>query len=145
MNKSNIPVIVEVESTQTFPETGSDTIKMQCFGTFELLDSGFLLAYKEENEEGLQGVSTTLHGKNDSISMLRTGDCHWEVRFSKGHCHESDYHTAYGKMETEVTTEKIEENFSKEGGTLFLEYTLKIQGGSKGKVIFNLKVTPTQS
>lgn len=136
MKKVNICV----ESTQHAPDGAVDTLATTHQGQWDTTDGDFLLTYLEDDTTGLLGTTTTLRYKQNTLSLLRTGALHWEVCFSPTTpCH-ALYKTAYGNLDTVVTTEKVHCDIGETGGQILVDYTLEIQGGDPIKVIFKVDV-----
>lgn len=132
-------VNIRVESTQHAPDGEVDTLESTHQGQFHALDGDFLLTYQED-DAGLLGTTTTLRYKQNTLSLLRTGALHWEVCFSPSTpCH-ALYKTAYGNLDTVVTTQKVRCDIGETGGQIQVDYTLVIQGGDPIKVIFKVDV-----
>lgn len=130
---------ITIKSQQTNEQGEVEEFLQHTQGTLQLWDDGFLLTYQEEKGTGLQG-STSLRYKESTLSLVRTGEVHWENRFdTRNPCH-SAYHTAYGDFETQVNTQIIDCDMREEGGQINVEYLLELQGGSPTKVIFHVEV-----
>lgn len=139
MNTTNqIPVIIHVESTQTYEDMGSDKITQTYFGTLQLTEGGYHLTYEEKSAD--MNVTTTLTMKNTKLIMTRSGECQMEMVFSQGTTEHSPYTTPYGELNMVVHTTSLKSNISSQGGTIHLEYTLSLSHSTPGNVIFKLSI-----
>lgn len=135
-----ISIHVQGSSTQSFPDTPEDTITFHGHGALYFKENAFSLSYEEKTEEGYSGTKTTISKENEILSLSRQGNTRWELQFLPEKPFAAVYSTPYGDFHTIVTTKKVEENISTQGGTIHLEYLLELQGGAPGKVIFDLEV-----
>ncbi len=104
-----------------------DTIELVTEGKFYKKSRAYYLVYDESEISGMEGFTTTLKIEQNKVIMKRFGPSNSNLIFEKGIKHKSDYHTAYGDMDIEVLTNKIDININDTGkGSINLEYKLNI-------------------
>ena len=95
---------------------------------YERNGSTYLL-YKETEMSGLEGCTTSLKVKGDTVRMKRHGamlPIDTVMEFQKGKRYEGMYETPYGAFEMEILTNSVDNRL--EEGVLDIDYAISLKG-----------------
>lgn len=122
---------LKITGTQITPDGEKDTIELMTEGKYYKKNDCIFLVYDESEISGMEGSTTTLKIGKGQIMMKRFGSSESKLIFEKGIRHKTMYGTAYGNMEMEVTTSKIDIEADEEGlKRLDLCYRLNVCGNA---------------
>lgn len=124
-------------------ETGDENIEMITEGKLYEKDNALFLEYDESEMSGLEGCSTTLVFKGDTVSMRRKGDVSSieEIIFEKGKRFSSQYETPFGLFALEVLTNGIKKELNEEGyGKVDIDYHISLDGFIDGRNELKIEV-----
>ena len=76
----------------------------------------------------MEGTTTTLNIKNDSMILERLGSTTTNMEFKEGEVAISLYNTPYGMMDLNVDTKKLDIDIDDNGGVIYSKYILGVQG-----------------
>ncbi|MBS4537014.1 DUF1934 domain-containing protein [Clostridium sp. D2Q-11] len=120
-------VMVKILGTQKTDDGESNKIELTTEGKFYKKNNFYYVVYDETEISGMEGSTTTLKIKDDEVWMKRFGQNNSKLSFKKGDRYNTEYTTAYGNLNMEVTTQKVNVDISDEGkGDLSLKYRLII-------------------
>ena len=112
--------------------TGSSDEQVMEFVTegqlYERNGSTYLL-YKETEMSGLEGCTTSLKVKGDTVRMKRYGavlPIDTVMEFQKGKRYEGLYETPYGSFEMEILTNSVDNRLDE--GVLDIDYAISLKG-----------------
>lgn len=94
-------------------------------------DGQFSLSYDESELTGMEGSVTSVNfnvGEPTLVSLLRSGAYRMAMVFEQGKRHICTYQTPYMPIELAVTTRKLENTLTENGGHLYAEYTIDAGG-----------------
>ena len=118
-------VLLTIKGTQT--EGGlSELIEFVTEGRFVREADGYLLEYDESELSGTDGCTTRLIIKDDSVTLLRSGDTGTHMFFSQGSVCESNISTPFGTLRLNVFALRVESKLNDHDGRLCLEYELNM-------------------
>ncbi len=119
-------VLIRVKSIQ---RDGNDVNETEIItrGTFEKIDSGYLLKYNETDETGYDGAHTSLKILNGSkIELLRTGSVSSELTIEEGKKNYCHYGTPYGDLVVGVQGRRVESRLTDVGGQAKASYVMDV-------------------
>ena len=76
----------------------------------------------------MEGTTTTLNIKEDSMILERLGSTTTNMEFKEGQTAISLYNTPYGVMDLNVDTKKLDIDIDENGGVIYSKYILGVQG-----------------
>lgn len=115
-----------------------DVIEVTTPGEF-CFDDEIVATYKETELSGMEGTTTVLKIRDNSVELLRIGTTESRMKFKLGEADVSLYKTPYGALEVTVVTNKLIVNVDENGGEIFIAYEMVI--GDQPGYSTNLKVT----
>ncbi|MGF7183970.1 uncharacterized beta-barrel protein YwiB (DUF1934 family) [Desulfitispora alkaliphila] len=121
-------VIVEIEGRQRASEEGGeDVISYSTTGELYKKDSCYYLVYKEGDNTGMDGATTKLKVDEGRVELKRIGPGGIKQRFQKDKLEHSLYKTPQGNFPLGVLPSKVEADLTDKGGSINLEYELKVE------------------
>ncbi len=97
------------------------------------------ISYKTASEGAATETAMELYGS--SVRLIRSGAVESNILFEAGKSHASLYRIPPFSFDMSVKTTRLENNLAHRGGSLILEYEMKI-GGAKKLCFMHLSVTP---
>ena len=107
-------------------------------------DDCVLLRYEESEISGMEGSSTSIELRKNSVSMVRTGDTSVTMHFEKGKQYFSQYQTPYGAMSISVFGNEVYHNVNARGGKVRLDYLIDMDGMQSFENSFSVDVKVKQ-
>ncbi|MGN0612542.1 MAG: DUF1934 domain-containing protein [Porcipelethomonas sp.] len=133
--------IITMKSIQAIYDEKTET-ELVTKGNFRIENDTFYISYEDSEATGFEGSVTEIAVTGSRFaSVIRKGssssDLIVEVN-KKHHCH---YETPYGGMDIGVYTHSIGNRLDKNGGELYLKYTLDINAGymSDNEILINVR------
>lgn len=119
--------IISVSSSQS--EDGKEEpISVVTPGLFYIKNETYYVRYEETEISGMDGTTTTLKIKPDSLIMIRKGTTNAKMEFKKGLDNVSMYDTPYGTLQITTHTKVADICVNEEGGSVHIEYDMDISG-----------------
>ena len=106
----------------------NEAIEVVTPGKFIITEDGFKAVYEESKLSGMEGTTTTLNIKEDSMILERLGSTTTNMEFKEGQTAISLYNTPYGVMDLNVDTKKLDIDIDENGGVIYSKYILGVQG-----------------
>lgn len=118
-------VIISIKTEQTVGDS-TDTIEFTTDGRFGIKDGSYFISYEESKLLEVDGdVKTTLYIKSDdSVVMQRNGAYSSRMVIEKGVRNNCFYVTPMGELSLGIFGEKVKTNFSENGGSIDMNYTI---------------------
>ncbi len=118
-------VIINIKTEQTVGDS-TDTIEFTTDGRFGIKDGSYFISYEESKLLEVDGdVKTTLYIKSDdSVVMQRNGAYSSRMVIEKGVRNNCFYVTPMGELSLGIFGEKVKTNFSENGGSIDMNYTI---------------------
>ena len=118
-------VIISIKTEQTVGDS-TDTIEFTTDGRFGIKDGRYFISYEESKLLEVDGdVKTTLYIKSDdSVVMQRNGAYSSRMVIEKGVRNNCFYVTPMGELSLGIFGEKVKTNFSENGGSIDMNYTI---------------------
>lgn len=108
----------DAEKTEIIPD---------CFMKIE--DGEYTITYSEKAEGG--DVYSDITVNETSVKVVRRGAIESDMLFSEGTSHKSLYKVTPYSFDMEITTSKIRNNLTRDGGSVQIFYKMKIGGADK--------------
>lgn len=104
-----------------------DDIEMTTLGNFQYRNGKYYLSYRESDMTGMEGTVTTLEVDGQrQVIMNRRGTSRSQLIIENGKRHICQYGLEYGGVTLGVSSQKIRNDLSINGGRLTFKYTLDI-------------------
>lgn len=103
-----------------------DIIEETAIGSFYVKNGKIYILYKTADETGFS--SNTIIAEEDTVTVKRSGATKSSIVFDRRKRTKSRYRMPYGTLDMEITTEKIVNALTEDGGQLRLVYTIMTQG-----------------
>ncbi|MBQ1334407.1 MAG: DUF1934 domain-containing protein [Clostridia bacterium] len=131
-------MIISIKGTQRF-EHSFDKIELIVSGTMESRAGKYYIKYDESDETGFRDSTVMLEVGDDSVLMRRKGrTANTEMMFKSGEKHICHYDTGYGIMNMGVSTRRINNALSGDGGRLYIKYAIDIDNTHAGNNTFEI-------
>ncbi len=135
-------VVIEIKSTQEV-DGDSDSMELTTVGKMNIIGGKTYLKYDDSAVTGMDGVSCLIKidPKENSVVMQRSGVLNSRMYVKKGQRHICHYETGHGTLTMGVFGETVNNELTKNGGSLFMSYTLDVNYGmiSRNTVEINVK------
>ncbi len=114
-------------------------------GSYKTDDDNFVISYLDSEATGFEGSETEISVKGSSLaSIIRRGTSSSDLVIEPGKKHHCHYSTPYGDMVIGIYTHALENKLDKNGGSLYMKYTIDINTSymSDNEIIMNVKAIP---
>ena len=114
-------------------------------GSYKTDDDNFVISYLDSEATGFEGSETEISVKGSSLaSIIRRGTSSSDLVIEPGKKHPCHYSTPYGDMVIGIYTHALENKLDKNGGSLYMKYTIDINTSymSDNEIIMNVKAIP---
>lgn len=118
-------ILLTIKGTQSEGDS-SELIEFVTEGRFCRLSDGYLLEYEESALTGIDGCTTKLTLKNDSVILQRSGALDTHMVFSPGSVFQGLYSTPHGTLNLSVFAVRVESRLGDNDGSLNLEYEMTL-------------------
>lgn len=118
----------------------NEAIEVVTPGTFIIHDDGYKAIYEESEISGMDGTTTTLNIKDNSMILERVGSINTNMEFKEGLTAVSLYNTPYGILDLNVDTEKLKINIDENGGEIHSKYILGLEGQDGITTVLDIKI-----
>lgn len=111
-------------------------------GSFWFENDTFYISYEDSEATGFNGSVTEISVReNRYASIIRTGTTNSDLIIEIGKKHHCRYETPYGSMNIGIYTHSIKNELSKEGGNLYMKYTIDINSSymSDNEIILSIR------
>ena len=132
--------VVSVKGFQSDTDS-KDSIEMKAVGQFEFFGDKALITYYENQTIGQDVKVIIEYLTNGKLSIMRNGALQNDMIIEKGKRNCSPYSTTQGKLIIGVYGKSIFADLNKDGGVIFAEYDLDIEGGfiSRNRIEITVK------
>lgn len=135
-------VVIDIKGTQEV-DGEEDVVRVTTVGKMEIINGKTYLRYEDSIATGMEGVSCLIKidREDNSVVMSRSGALNSRMYIKKGQRHICHYETGHGTVTMGIFGETVQENIGKDGGSLYMSYTLDVNYGmiSRNKVEINVK------
>lgn len=119
----------------------NEAIEVVTPGKFIVSENLFEAIYEESKISGMEGTTTKLKIKNDSMILERIGSTNTNMEFKEGEVAVSLYNTPYGILDLNVDTKKLDIKIDENGGEIYSKYVLGLQGQDGILTELQVKIT----
>lgn len=135
-------VVIEIKSTQEV-DGDSDSMELTTVGKMNIIGGKTYLKYDDSAVTGMEGVSCLIKvdPRENSVVMQRSGVLNSRMYVKKGQRHICHYETGHGTLTMGVFGETVNNELTRNGGSLYMSYTLDVNYGmiSRNTVEINVK------
>lgn len=131
-------VILNITSTHQQPDSEGEHIDLITHGTLRDLEGALEVSYQETELTDMEGTTSSIIVQGRQVTLLRNGPVSSQMVFEQGRRHLSVYATPYGNLEIAVTTRRLENNLTAEGGSLEIDYLLEADHAPVGFVSYRM-------
>lgn len=118
----------------------NEAIEVVTPGIFVADEHGFKAIYEESEISGMDGTTTTLKLKNDSMVLERVGSTTTNMHFKEGESAVTLYNTPFGVLDLNVDTKKLNIDIDENGGEVYSKYILEFEGQEGITTELNIKI-----
>lgn len=118
----------------------NEAIEVVTPGVFIVDNNEFKAIYEESEISGMNGTTTTLKIKGDSMVLERVGSTTTTMEFKEGDNSVSLYNTPYGILDLNIDTKKLNINIDENGGEIYSKYILYLDGQDGITTELNIKI-----
>ena len=122
-----IPVMLSLQSKQTYQDQEPDVIELVTEGTMEFRDGGWDVCYEESELTEMAGVTTQFRVEPGRVILRRSGKLVSEMVFEEGMRHTSLYQMEFGALMISVCARQVLFDLTPEGGFIDLVYDIDIE------------------
>ncbi|MEA4986973.1 MAG: DUF1934 domain-containing protein [Anaerovorax sp.] len=138
-------IMLKIIGKQITSEQEENVLEFITEGKFYEKGDSLYLVYKESEVSGMEGCTTSLKIKGDTVKMRRYGDAvplDTVIEFEKGKRFEGYYDTPFGAVEMEVLTNEIENQLQGDigKGTLKIDYHISLRGLTEGRSKLDIEI-----
>ena len=133
-------VLIEIKGIQKYAEGHEDKTVFTTNGTLSYEDGVLALNYDESEMIGAKGVKTELRIESGSkMILIRRGGMESKMTVEKGRRHSCLYNTPEGDFVIGIFGEALMLETNKNGGKIYMSYTLDVNSGLLSKNIMEIK------
>ena len=133
-------VIITIRGLQSYEDQDDDSVELVTNGLFYEKDGNFYITYKESELTGLGSTTTTVKIEPSRVSVIRFGDTRSHMIFEQGEKHVSYYDTGVGALTIGISTRRIRNHITPQGGRLTIDYAMEINNSMTGENAFDITV-----
>ena len=133
-------VQLTLTTAHRYADSEDDRIDLITDGLMRSLGEGWELEYQESELTDMGETLTSILIQGEQVTLIRTGPINSQMVFQQGRRHHSVYATLYGKLEIAVSTQRLENHITAQGGVLEIDYTLEADHALIDSVAFRLAV-----
>ena len=136
-----IPVMLSLQSRQTYEDQEPDVIELVTEGTMEFLNGGWDICYEESDLTEMAGVTTQFRVEPGRVILRRSGKLVSEMIFEEGTRHTSLYQMEFGALMITVCADRIFAQLGSHGGMIDIVYRIEIENTAAGTVDYHLVIS----
>ena len=133
-------VLIEIKGRQQYAHEDEDVTTFTTNGTLSYENDVLTLCYNESEMIGAKGVETELIVEQGSkMTLIRRGGMESHMIVEKGRRHSCLYNTPEGDFVIGIFGEALILETNKNGGRIYMSYTLDVNSGLLSKNIMEIK------
>lgn len=145
-----IPIDIRVQSERILNDLGRFGTKEPEPQRDDYFVTGFMRktkgGYRIEFREKEDDTTTTIDTFDDNtVALNRSGEFHSHMVFADGKTHMCICETGYMPIQMRISTKKLDNTLSMQGGKLDIDYTVEIVGNLAEKNKLRFSVSPDKS
>lgn len=133
-------VLITVNSRMDDLSGVNNTMSLVTEGKLTVENGEYVLSYEESKITGLEGTTTVIRAKDDSVTLIRHGSVSSMMLFEVGKTHLTDYRTEYGIITLGVTAQKVDVRMGENGGQINVDYIVEVNKAYSGRNSISLKI-----
>jgi len=133
-------VIISITGSQQYGDDYTDSVELITSGQYSFNGGESTLTYMESELTGLDGTQTSFTVEPFGVTMLREGTLNSRMVFEEGKKHYFLYETPFGSSTMGVDTQRINNQFTENGGDMEIDYAIDFDNSFVGKNKFIIKV-----
>ena len=140
-----IEVLLKITGAHAYDQAEEDKMEFMTEGKLYHRGETIFLTYDESELTGLSGCKTRLALEPSRVSMTRRGasiGIDTEIHFEEGKRFQGYYDTAFGPVEMEVLTNRLQNNVTPSGGDIDIDYNISLKGLGEGRSRLSINVRP---
>lgn len=118
--------VISIASSQMHDP--KEMIEVVTVGEFIANKDSYEAKYEETEISGMDGTTTTLKIKEDTVILIREGSTSTTMEFKKNNNNVVLYNTPYGMLELKTATKDLKIDIDENGGAVFIDYNLIMNG-----------------
>lgn len=109
----------------------TDSSELFTKGEFREHEGSFFIDYDESEATGFEGshVQLRIGGRDETVTMVRTGKAFSSLIFENGKRHFCHYGTEYGDCMIGISTTDMRRDITSDGGEVYVKYTIDVNSG----------------
>ena len=133
-------VLIEIKGKQKYAEGHEDETTFTTTGTLSYENGILTLCYNESEMIGAKVVKTQIIVENGKkLNLIRSGGMESRMTVEKSRRHSCLYNTPEGDFVIGIFGEALMLEINKNGGKIYMSYTLDINSGLLSKNIMEIK------
>lgn len=133
-------VLIEIKGRQQYGEDEEDVTTFTTNGSLSYENDVLTLCYNESEMIGAKGVKTELIVEQGrKMTLIRRGGMESRMTVEKGRRHSCLYNTPEGDFVIGIFGEALMLEINKNGGRIYMSYTLDVNSGLLSKNIMEIK------
>lgn len=133
-------VLIEIKGRQQYSPKDEDVTTFTTSGSLSYENDVLTLCYNESEMIGAKGVETELIvEKGRKMTLIRRGGMESRMIVEKGRRHSCLYNTPEGDFVIGIFGEALMLETNKNGGRIYMSYTLDVNSGLLSKNIMEIK------
>lgn len=133
-------VIISVKGTQLDMENEMNKLELVTEGKYYKKDNSYYVTYAETEVTGMEGTTTTLKIRDNTVTLMRFGIVNSQMVFEKGQKHVSYYDTAYGAFTVGVIANEVDVKIDDNSAEIKVGYQVEVDNNSTGLNNFSISV-----
>lgn len=127
-------VIISIKGTQTNIDSSEEAniLELVTEGKYLKKGNAYYITYKESEVTGMNGTTTTLKVKDDTITLMRFGSINSQFIFQQGHKHICHYETSHGAFTIAILANEVSINVDDNGGEICVGYQMEVNYNKAG-------------
>jgi len=133
-------VIISVKGTQLDMENEMNKLELVTEGKYYKKDNSYYVTYAETEVTGMEGTTTTLKIRDNTVTLMRFGIVNSQMVFEKGQKHVSYYDTAYGAFTVGVIANEVDVKIDDNSAEIKVGYQVEVDNNRTGLNNFSISV-----
>lgn len=132
-------VWITIRGVMPFDDNGA--IEIYTDGRLSGIPGGFLLTYTECESLGMGQTHTSLVISDKQVTLMRDGDVSTQMIFEPCKRHMSYYETDAGGIAVGINTDRLQTNFTENGGRVEISYNIDLDNAAIGAASISIDVS----
>ena len=133
-------IILFVRGEQTYDSVSPEVTELATEGLMTIEGEEVTLTYQESEITGMEGTTTRIIVRWDTLVLERTGMNVSRMEFKQGERSSSFYETPWGTMAVDIATTKLAHRLTERGGVMEIAFTIAVNHQVTGENRFKVRV-----